>query len=292
MTPREVLQQVRRIEIATRGLVHEFFAGEYQSVFKGRGMDFAEVRAYQYGDDFRSIDWNVTARAGDPFVKVFREERALTVIFAVDVSASADFGTRGRMKRELAAEICALLAFSAVHNNDRVGLVLFSDRIEKFVPPRTGRRNALRILRELLYCEPAGRGTRIEAALEHLNRVNRRRALVFLVSDFVDEGFWKLLDVTSRRHDVIAVRVADAAETQLPPIGFVEFRDAESGELVTVNTSRPRFREAFRRGASRTRRELEADLRKAGVDVVEVQTDASYVEPLRHFFKTRAQRFR
>jgi uncharacterized protein (DUF58 family) len=292
MIPREILKKVRRIEIATRGLVNEVFSGEYHSVFKGRGMNFAEVREYQYGDDIRSIDWNVTARAGSPFIKVFEEERELTVMLVVDVSASSDFGTLERMKGEIAVELCAVLAFSAIKNNDKVGLIIFSDRIEKFVPPRKGKQHVLRVLRELLYFEPEGRGTDIAAALEYLTRVVRRRAVVFLVSDFLSEEFVKDLSVAGRRHDVIAVQMSDRRELELPPIGFVEFEDAESGERALVNTSDRRFRAAFQESALRTRNRLEEIFRKTKVDVIEVRTGQPYVEPLMQFFRQRAKRFR
>ncbi|MGD8699706.1 MAG: DUF58 domain-containing protein [Gemmatimonadales bacterium] len=292
MIPREILKKVRRIEIATRGLVNEVFSGEYHSVFKGRGMNFAEVREYQYGDDIRAIDWNVTARTGSPFVKVFEEERELTVMLVVDVSASGEFGTIERMKGEIAVELCAVLAFSAIKNNDKVGLIIFSDRIEKFVPPRKGRQHVLRVLRELLYFEPEGRGTDIAAALEYLTHVVRRRAVVFLVSDFLSEGFEKGLSVAGRRHDVIAVRMMDRRELDLPPVGYVEFEDAESGDHVLVNTSDRRFRVAFRANAERARHLLEETFRKTKVDVIEVQTGEPYVEPLMQFFRERARRFR
>ena len=245
MIPREILKKVRRVEIRTRGLVNEVFSGEYHSVFKGQGMNFAEVREYQYGDDIRSIDWNVTARTGDPFVKVFEEERELTVMLVVDVSASGDFGTRERMKGEVAVEICALLAFSAIKNNDKVGLIIFSDRIEKFVPPRKGRPHVLRVLRELFYHKPEGRGTDIRGALEYLTHVIKRRAVVFLVSDFKAPRFEKPLSVAGRRHDLIAVRLGDDRETSLPPLGYMEFEDAETGKLHTVNTADPRFQAEF-----------------------------------------------
>src|SRR5687768_14790528 len=230
MIPREILKEVRRIEISTRGLVNEVFSGEYHSVFKGRGMSFAEVREYQYGDDIRSIDWNVTARTGSPFVKVFEEERELTVMLLVDVSASGDFGTRGKLKSQVAVEICALLAFSAIKNNDKVGLIIFSDHVEEFVPPRKGRRHVLRVLRELLYHRPEGRGTDIGAALEYLAHVQRKRAVAFLVSDFRDQGFDGALAVAGRRHDLVAVRIGDDREQELPPLGFVQLEDPESGE--------------------------------------------------------------
>ena len=292
MIPREILKKVRRVEIRTRGLVNEVFSGEYHSVFKGRGMNFAEVREYQYGDDIRSIDWNVTARTGHPFVKVFEEERELTVMLVVDVSASGDFGTRERMKGEVAVEICALLAFSAIKNNDKVGLIIFSDRIEKFVPPRKGRPHVLRVLRELFYHKPEGRGTDIRAALEFLTHVIKRRAVVFLVSDFKAPSFEKPLSVAGRRHDLIAVRLGDDRETSLPPLGYMEFEDAETGELHTVNTADARFQAEFTERAARVQAELGRTLRHSSVDVIDIQTDQPYVQPLMRFFKEREGRFR
>jgi uncharacterized protein (DUF58 family) len=288
--PREILKQVRRIEIRTRGLVNEVFSGEYHSVFKGRGMNFAEVREYQYGDDIRSIDWNVTARSGAPFVKVFEEERELTVMLLVDVSASGDFGTRERLKGEMAVEICALLAFSAIKNNDKVGLVIFSDRIEKFVPPRKGRRHVLRVLRELLYHEPEGRGTDITAALDYLNHVQKKKAVTFLVSDFQDEGFERALSIAGRRHDVVAVRVSDPRERTLPPLGWMELEDPETGERVMVDTSDVDFRQRFAERVEGRRAELDRALRRSKVDVVDVETGRPYVEPLMRFFRERARR--
>ena len=292
MIPREILKQVRRVEIATRGLVNEVFSGEYHSVFKGRGMNFAEVRAYQYGDDIRSIDWNVTARTGTPFVKVFDEERELTLMLVVDVSASGEFGSRSRMKGEVAVEICAVLAFSAITNNDKVGLIIFSDRIEKFVPPRKGRRHVLRVLRELLYFRPEGRGTDIAGALEYLARVVRRRAVVFVVSDFFATGYQKALAVAGRRHDTIVIRMGDPRERELPGVGYIELEDAETGEQLTVNVSDPAFREAFTRDVTDTQTALEREFRKTGVDVIEISTDRPYADRLMRFFRQRARRFR
>ena len=292
MIPREILKQVRRVEIATRGLVNEVFSGEYHSVFKGRGMNFAEVRAYQYGDDIRSIDWNVTARTGTPFVKVFDEERELTVMLVVDVSASGDFGSRSRMKGEVAVEICAVLAFSAITNNDKVGLIIFSDRIEKFVPPRKGRRHGLRVLRELLYFQPEGRGTDVAGALGYLARVVRRRAVVFVVSDFFDTGDQKALAVAGRRHDTIVIRMGDPRERELPAVGYIELEDAETGEQLTVNVSDPAFREAFDHDVTETRTTLEREFRKTGIDVIEISTDRPYADRLMRFFRQRAKRFR
>jgi uncharacterized protein (DUF58 family) len=272
--------------------VNEVFSGEYHSVFKGRGMNFAEVREYQYGDDIRNIDWNVTARAGSPFVKIFEEERELTVMLLVDVSASGDFGTRERFKAELGVEICALLAFSAIKNNDKVGLLIFSDEVEKFVPPRKGRRHVLRVLRELLYHEPRRRGTDIAAALEYLAHVQRKRAVVFVVSDFRDEGFQRALSVAGRRHDLIAVRLGDPREQELPPLGFLGLEDPETGERVVVNTSSTAFQSAFRaqnelRGAS-----LDRALKKSKVDAIQIRTGEPYVKPLMRFFRERARRRR
>ena len=292
MIPREILTQVRRVEITTRGLVNDVFSGEYHSVFKGRGMNFAEVRAYQYGDDIRSIDWNVTARTGTPFVKVFDEERELTLMLVVDVSASGEFGSRSRMKGEVAVEICAVLAFSAITNNDKVGLIIFSDRIEKFVPPRKGRRHVLRVLRELLYFQPVGRGTDIAGALEYLVRVVRRRAVVFVVSDFFATGYQKALAVAGRRHDTIVIRMGDPRERELPAVGYIELEDAETGEQLTVNVSDPAFRDAFNREVTDTRTALEREFRKTGVDVIEISTDRPYADRLMRFFRQRAKRLR
>ena len=292
MIPSEILRQVRWIEITTRGLVNEVFSGEYNSVFKGRGMSFAEVREYQYGDDIRGIDWNVTARTGSPHVKIFEEERELTLMLVADVSASSRFGTRARMKSELAAELCGVLAFSAIKNNDKVGLVLFSDRIEKFVPPRKGRRHALRVLRELLYHPAEGTGTDIAGALEYLARVTRRRAVVFLVSDFMAEGYGQALSVAARRHDLVAVRVGDRREEDVPPMGFVEFEDPESGERVVVNTSGRAFRERFRERRAEARERVDELFRRSGIDAIDVTTGVPYDRALRRFFEERARRVR
>ena len=292
MIPREILKRVRRIEISTRGLVNEVFSGEYHSVFKGRGMSFAEVREYEYGDDIRNIDWNVTARTGSPFVKIFEEERELTVMLLVDVSASGDFGTRERLKAEVAVEVCALLAFSAIKNNDKVGLIIFSDHVEKFVSPRKGRRHVLRVLRELLYHRPEGRGTDIAAALEYLAHVQRKRAVTFLVSDLRDEGFEKALAVAGRRHDLIAVRLGDTRERDLPPLGLMELEDPETGERILVDTASPGFRSAFRTVNDERRAALDRTLRRSKVDVIDIETGRPYVKPLMRFFQDRMRRRR
>ncbi len=292
MIPREILKQVRRLEITTRGLVNDVFSGEYHSVFKGRGMSFAEVREYGYGDDIRGIDWNVTARTGSPHVKVFEEERELTLMLVVDVSASAHFGTRARMKSELAAELCGVLAFSAIKNNDKVGLILFSDRIERFVPPRKGRRHALRVLRELLYHPAEGTGTDIAGALEYLARVTRRRAVAFLVSDFLAEGYEKALSVAARRHDLVAVRVGDVREAEVPPMGFVEFEDPETGERVVVNTSGRAFQGRYGAGRAAARARVDEVFRRSKVDSIDVTTGVPYERALRRFFEERGRRVR
>ena len=292
MIPREILKQVRLLEITTRGLVNEVFSGEYHSVFKGRGMSFAEVREYRYGDDIRGIDWNVTARTGSPHVKVFEEERELTLMLVVDVSASAHFGTRARMKSELAAELCGVLAFSAIKNNDKVGLILFSDRIERFVPPRKGRRHALRVLRELLYHPAQGTGTDIAGALEYLARVTRRRAVAFLVSDFLAEGYEQALSVAAQRHDLVAVRVGDVREAEVPPMGFVEFEDAETGERVLVNTSGRAFQDRYGAGSAAARTRVDEVFRRSKVDSIDVTTGVPYERALRRFFEERGRRVR
>ena len=290
MIPREILRKVRRIEITTRGLVDQVFSGEYHSVFKGRGINFAEVREYDFGDDIRTIDWNVTARTGTPHVKIFEEERELTVVLLVDVSASGDFGTRERMKGDLAVEVCSLLAFSAIRNNDKVGLIIFSDRVEKFVPPRKGRRHVLRVLREMLYHEPSGRATDLGAALEYLSRIIRRRAVVFVVSDFISKPFEKALGVAGRRHDVVALRVRDRRESELPPIGLVELEDAETRERLVVDTSNRDFRAAFASRGEEARVGQDRTFRRSKVDVVDLSPGRPYLRPLMRFFEERGRR--
>lgn len=292
MIPREILRKVRRLEITTRGLVNNVFSGEYHSVFKGRGMSFAEVREYQFGDDIRSIDWNVTARMGHPYVKVFDEERELTVMLLVDASLSGEFGSMERMKGEIAVEICALLAFSAIKNNDKVGLVIFTDQIEKFVPPRKGRAHVLRVLRELLYFQPEHRATDIGLALEYLMRVIRRRSVVFLVSDFLSDGFHRDMRIANQRHDVVAVKVQDPRERELLSVGLVEFEDAETGERLLLNTRDAEVREAFRTRVLKTDEELRKFFKSVNIDGIEVDSDQTYVESLIRFFRNRARRVR
>lgn len=288
--PREILRQVKLIELRTRGLVNTLFSGEYQSVFKGHGMEFAEVREYAPGDEYRAIDWNVSARMGHPYVKKYTEERELTVLFAVDLSGSAQFGTRGRFKAEVAAEIAAVIAMAAIKNNDRVGLLLFSDRIEKFVPPKKGRRHALRLIRDLLAFLPQGRGTDISVALDYIGRILRQRAVVFLVSDFLDQGFEKSLKVLSSRHDLVAVSVGDPREKIMPAVGYLELVDAETGKRCVLDTGNRYVRDHFEHLATEDDTRLRRLLQRLSVDQIEIQTDRSYVEPLIKFFRARERK--
>ncbi len=292
MIPKEVLKKVKRIEITTRGLVNDVFSGEYHSVFKGRGMEFAEVREYQYGDDIRSIDWNVTARMGHPYVKVFDEERELTVMLLVDASSSAEFGTFQQMKGEIATEICALLAFSAIKNNDKVGLIIFTDKIEKFVPPKKGKKHVLRVIREILFHKPESRKTDIGLALEYMSRVITRRAVVFLISDFLAENYEQDMKIASRKHDLIAITITDPREVSLPDVGFIEFEDAETGETILIDTSDAELRHSFSTQADQRRAERERILRRINIDRIDIRTDRPYSEPLIRFFRMRAKRFR
>ncbi|MCA9734178.1 MAG: DUF58 domain-containing protein [Deferribacteres bacterium] len=292
MIPKEILKKVKRIEIQTRGLVNDVFSGEYHSVFKGRGMEFAEVREYQYGDDIRNIDWNVTARTGHPFVKVFDEERELTVMLMVDASRSAEFGTHTQMKGEISAEICALLAFSAIKNNDKVGLIIFTDKIEKFVPPKKGKAHVLRVIRELLYHKPESSKTDIAGALEYMSRVVTRRAVSFIISDFQAADYEQALRIAGRRHDVIAVTITDPREVDLPNVGFIELEDAETGETILIDTSDPVLRRSFTESAGSLRSDREKLLQKINIDRIDIRTDRPYAEPLIRFFRMRAKRFR
>ncbi|MEE8347141.1 MAG: DUF58 domain-containing protein [Dehalococcoidia bacterium] len=290
--PRDILRKVRRIEIRTRKLVNESLAGGYHSVFKGQGMEFSEVREYQFGDDVRSIDWNVTSRMGRPFVKKYKEERELTVVLVVDASASGTFGSAEQVKSEVMAEICALLAFSAIRNNDRVGLILFTDRVEKFVPPAKGQRHVLRVIREILFHRPVGRGTDLNGALEYLGRVIRRRAVVFLVSDFLTRDFERSLRLVNRVHDLVALSVRDPRESELPAVGMVALEDAETGAVQVVDTGLPRLRRAFREAALEAQERLRDMFRRLGIDTVELANGEPYDVPLVRFFKERARRAR
>lgn len=290
MISREQLRTVRKIQIRTSHLVSDLFAGQYQSVFKGRGMEFAEVRLYQPGDDVRTIDWNVTARTGVPHVKRFAEERELTVMLLVDASASTLFGSVRQTKQALAAELGALLAFSAITNNDKVGLVMFSDRIELALPPRKGNRHVLRVIRDILSLSPAGRGTDLAGALEHLRHVTKRRCVVFVISDFLTPGWKRALRIASRRHDVIAVALEDPREAELPDVGLVELEEAETGERYIVDTSDSRVRAALVREAAQARAERDRTLRSADVDTIVVSTDRPYTQAILRFFRMRERR--
>ena len=292
MISKEILKKVRRLEITTRGLVNDVFSGEYHSVFKGRGMAFSEVREYQVGDDIRTIDWNVTARYGHPYVKVFEEERELTVMLMVDASSSGEFGTFERMKGEIGVEICALLAFSAIKNNDKVGLIIFTDKVEKFVPPRKGKSHVLRVLRELLYFKPEDRMTDVGAALEYLSRVIRRRSVVFLVSDFLSKDYERALRIANRKHDIVAIHVVDPREMEMPRIGYVELEDAETGEQILLDTSDRELRNLFTQKTSEAMLKREKLFKSMNVDSIAIRTDVSYFEPLIRFFRMRAKRFR
>ena len=290
MIPKEVIRKIRRIQITTSRKVTDVFAGKYQSVFKGAGMEFDEVRNYNPGDEIRSIDWNVTARMGHPFVKKFVEERELTIMILLDVSMSKKYGTAGSLKSELAAEFCSVIAFSATKNNDKVGVITFTDRIERFIPPRKGLRHVLRVIREGLYNEPEDTGTNIKKVLEHLNRVSTRRTITFLVSDFIDEDYARTLAITNKRHDVIAVAVTDPSEIKLPSSGMVRFRDAETGTFFTVDTSSSQASGLYGKAAEEFIKKRSDIFKEAGVDSIELRTDTSYVEPLIRFFKKRRKR--
>lgn len=285
-----LLQKVRAIEIKTRGLSAHIFSGEYHSAFKGRGMAFSEVREYTPGDDIRSIDWNVTARFGHPYVKVFEEERELTVILLVDVSASGDFGTKQQFKRQLVTELCAVLAFSAIQNNDKTGVIFFSDRIEKFIPPKKGKTHILRIIRELIEFKPVNRKTDLAVALQYLTNAIKKRSICFLISDFYAENFERELKLANKKHDLVALEIIDPREEVLPDIGLVRFEDAETGTAQWIDTGDPAVREAFRKNMQvRSRRN--ADLfARSGVDTVRLSTDRSYVQPLMQLFKKRGSK--
>lgn len=292
MIPKEILKRVKQIEIVTRSLVNDVFSGEYHSVFKGRGMEFAEVREYQIGDDIRTIDWNVTARMGHPFVKIFEEERELTLMLMVDVSSSGEFGSFERLKGELAVEICALLAFSAIKNNDKVGLIIFSDRIEKFIPPKKGKKHVLRLIRELLYYQPEGKKTDINIPLEFLNRVQKRKSVVFLISDFMAPDYEKMLRVTSNKHDLVALTIRDPREMELPDIGFIELEDAETGEEILIDTSDLDLLAEFEQRNQEEMDGLTKFFKKNDIDFVDIRADKAYAPALIHFFRKRAKKFR
>jgi uncharacterized protein (DUF58 family) len=290
MIPKELIKKIRQIQIYTSRAVNASFAGQYESVFKGRGMQFDEVREYMPGDDIRSIDWNVTARTGKPYIKRFVEERELTVILAVDLSASGAFGTVNKMKNELAAEFCAVLAFAAAKNNDKVGLLIFTDQIDLYIPPKKGSRHVLRLIRELLYFQMPKRKTNINQALDYLAKVNRKKATVFLVSDFLETDIKKPLSLLNKRHDVIAVSVRDRAEIKLPNVGLIEFADAETGEIIFVDTSSRNFRNQYAGKSAQRFDELRNMLMSINVDCINISTDKPYIQDLIAFFRMRHRR--
>jgi uncharacterized protein (DUF58 family) len=292
----ELLAKVKAIQIRARHLVSDVFAGEYQSAFKGRGLEFEEVREYLPGDDVRAIDWNVTARTGRPFIKTFRDERELTVVFAVDVSASSRFGTLAKFKNEVAAEIAALLAYTALRNNDKVGLVIFSDHIEHYIPPKKGRGHIWRIIREILSYQSTARATDLMVPVDFLNRVIHRRAVAFLLSDFQDDSAgggarWREgLRAVARRHDLIAIQIQDLRELELPAIGFLELEDAETGETILIDTSDKALRDEYALNARQARAETLHFFRSAGIDLIHVNTHEPYIDPIARFFRTRETR--
>jgi len=292
MISKEILKKVRQIELRTRYLVNDVFSGEYHSVFKGQGMEFAEVREYQYGDDVRTVDWNVTARYNHPYVKVHEEERELNVMLAVDASRSGQFGSGEKFKSEVAAEICALLAFSAIKNNDKVGLLIFTDEVEKYIPPRKGKPHVLRVIREVLYFKPESNGTNIRTGLEYLLRGLKRRSIVFVISDFDDTGFYRSLNILNQKHDVIAIRTIDRRENELPDVGLVKLQDAESGAEVWVDTSHQKFRRQYQKKMAAKNQEFVEQTKSMNVDSIQIDATESYVEPLIRFFKMRERRFR
>jgi uncharacterized protein (DUF58 family) len=292
MLPREVIRQIRRLQLRARRAVEDLLGGEYKSVFKGTGIAFEEVREYQPGDDIRAIDWNVTARMGHPFIKRFVEERELTVMLMVDCSGSNQFGTQAQQKREVAAELAAVLAFSAISNNDKVGLIAFTDRVERFVPPRKGTRHVLRLIRDVLFFQPKRRGTSIREGLDYLNRVLHRRTIVFVLSDFLDRDYERTMKRTGRRHDLIAVRITDPREEEIPAVGLLELEDAETGARLLLDTNSAKVRAAYAASAQRRREGIEQLTRSSRIDLVEVSTDGGHLDALIRFFKLRERRLR
>ncbi len=288
METSEIIKKVRKIEIKTRGLSKNIFAGEYHTAFKGRGMTFAEVREYQYGDDIRSIDWNVTARFGHPYIKVFEEERELTVVLLIDVSGSRDFGTVTQYKKDIFTEVAATLAFSTIQNNDKIGVIFFSDRIEKFIPPKKGRKHVLHIIRELINFQPESNKTDIGMALRYFTNAIKKSSTAFIISDFIDAGFDKELTIANRKHDIVALQVYDIRETEMPDVGLIKLRDAETGKRIWVDTSDKRLRTTYKHAWGESQLTLQKIFTKAGVDSVSMSTSDDYVKALMKLFKMRA----
>jgi len=291
MLTKELLKQVRQIEIRTKGLVNQVFSGEYHSVFKGRGMEFSEVREYQYGDDIRNIDWNVTARFGHPFVKIFEEERELTVMLMVDLSGSQMFGSLSKTKQRVAAELSAILAFSALKNNDKVGLILFTDKVEKFVPPRKGNSHVLRIVRDVLSFEPEGKKTNLRTALEFMNGAIKKRSIVFLLSDFMDDGYEKILRVVGKKHDLIGIVLDDRRESEIPKMGLIKLTDAETNEERWIDTSSSRVQESLRKRRLEVQAKRRSLFISSRLDSIYVQAGSNYISPLVNFFRMRERRW-
>ena len=292
MLPEEIARKVKGIELRTKRLVNDVFSGEYHSVFKGRGIEFAEVREYGIGDDVRFIDWNVTARTGKPYIKTFDEERELTVMLLVDASGSGLFASRGTLKEELAAEVSAVLAFSAIKNNDRVGLIIFTDRIEIYIPPQKGKKHVLRVIREILYFKPQGKRTNITMAIEHLNNILKRKAIIFLISDFMDSGFESSSSVTARKHDLIAIKIMDEREEVLTDSGVIALEDAETGEVCYVDTSSRSLRKKYWMYMQQRKRDLSEFFNRSGIDQILLMTGKPYEDELIRFFKKRIREFR
>ncbi|MDA3895126.1 MAG: DUF58 domain-containing protein [Desulfobacteraceae bacterium] len=290
MIPKELAKKIRYIQIYTSKAVNDSLAGEYESVFKGRGMEFDQVREYQMGDDIRSIDWNVTARTGEPHVKLFVEERELTVIFLVDLSASGSFGSSHKIKNDVAAELCALLAFSAIKNNDKVGLIVFTDQVEMFIPPAKGTTHVLRLIRELLDFKPKQAKTSIASGIEYLGRIITKKSVVFLISDFMEEGYEKQLRVLGKKHDLIAVTVTDPREVKLPDVGLIELEDAETGELILIDTGSKGVRNKYEKLGAARHGSLKEMFRSMDIDQIEILTNRNYLKDLVKFFKTRERR--
>ena len=290
MSTSALLKKVRKIEIKTKGLSNHIFAGEYQTAFKGKGMAFSEVREYQPGDDVRSIDWNVTARYNAPFVKVFEEEREMTVILLIDVSASGNFGTQEQFKRELATEISAILAFSAIKNNDKVGVIFFTDKVEQFIPPKKGKSHILRIIREVLAFQPTEKGTNIAVALEYFNSVIKKRSICFILSDFISKEFERPLKIASKKHDLVALRIHDTREDTLPNVGLVPMQDAETEKIIFIDTTSKKIRDNFAKNRLQETEKLRKLLPTSGVDLIDITTGTDYIKPLINFFKTRGSR--
>jgi len=290
MIPKEVLKQIKRIEIRTSRLVNDLFGGEYESVFKGQGIEFSDVREYVAGDDIRTIDWNVTARSQHPFVKKYVEERELTVLFVVDGSGSQHFGTASKFKSTICAEICALLAFSAIRNNDKVGLLIYTDEVEKFVPIKKGRSHALRVIREILYYQPRKQETNLKNALDHLQKALKRSAVIFIVSDFLDSGYEKPLKVLAKKHDVIAIQLIDPREESLPASGLIQLEDAETGEVMLVDAHSKQIRQEYERLSKVRREQIDRLFQSLRIDKVSIDTTKSYVDPIMKLFRKREKR--